>query len=1099
MALISVNTPQGVQHGRIAGDTPTEEEWEKIKEHFPAAQGQEFEYTVAGRPVIEEEVEESLSEVLPDREVKSTSLRYQVGRMDTDEEKHNLLNQLLGTDAIEKVQEDTFVIDQAKVDPAVRQKYGLGDSGRIYLDKPGFTWKDVVDFAGESGPSVLAAIGTSLAVTGLGFIPGMLFVGGAAALAKALDESVEHIQGLNRQSAGDVATMIATEGVFNAVFEGGGRAVAKVVGRLIKGPGPTLSSQRIDELINSGLSEKQAFKAAREEALASYQAAIASGAKPTVEAAAGKTLAARALAINEKIIPNAAVGRANARYIEKLLNDLDAGVLSEADALRLLADNNTFVGNLVKQNLSNPDEAFKLTKQHLDDIVKAELKRYEEVFVPSQLLPEQYTQNVELAATLFKTESNNLYDLATTTMGKNAKDFKIQPVIDTLDSLRRDNPFIEYSGTLFSKLRKPEYADMSIVQLQQLKAALRLSKGDPELVATAAQAGIGKLITSIDDLLMGKQIELARDASRGYRIVSKKGVRGVVREDIPPAELDSLRKGLVQWDEANKLYGEGQEQFNNTAVNTIATKAKNKFFNSNKEVIVEAGNVPKLKMYLNAVTPTLNASQHLTQPGATEALERLQSLVINNKFKQAQTFVEDSGLSGIVPKIEGFIDQLPAKDVFRIAQRDAYATEIGNLIELSRAGGNPQMIRESVRNSLAKEWLAKTKLGSQTRGQNDPIKFADEFSALGKEMQDTLFGTETAATMREAMDAFRLTGLDEASASRLFEAIPTMVNQPLKAQMQGLKELSERAVSESSDSVLKAIKDGKITDSSALVAGLLKNPSSYNRLKSVVGETELEKVGGVKDMVMNNLVRASIAKEGFSEATVQSGAWGTAFKNQLLAQNKNGSLNAILGVDTVKSLNKIADDAIKISDLPIKGYGGIAAAPAALALIALAWTGHFYTAGISLGAIMGVGRFLRSKAALKLITSPRLRTQEYKAAVRAGAELPAMESVYTINRLSSIAASEMSLIMGSGIFGEIAGEARKEATQEVIEGMSDLQRGRRGTYQEDVSSILDPIRQEPDLTYEEIMQGAARSGNVPGAGEVLRRLEEEKLLGDMAR
>ncbi|MAF79601.1 hypothetical protein CL629_00800 [bacterium] len=1095
MALISVNTPQGVQHGRIAGDTPTEEEWEKIKEHFPAAQGQEFEYTVAGRPVIEEEVEESLSEVLPDREVKSTSLRYQVGRMDTDEEKHNLLNQLLGTDAIEKVQEDTFVIDQAKVDPAVRRKYGLGDSGRIYLDKPGFTWKDVADFAGESGPSVLAAIGTSLAVTGLGFIPGMLFVGGAAALAKALDESVEHIQGLNRQSAGDVATMIATEGVFNAVFEGGGRAVAKVVGRLIKGPGPTVSSRRMDELINSGLDKDQAFRAAREEALASYQAAIASGAKPTVEAAAGKTLAARALAINEKIIPNAKVGRANARYIEKLLNDLDAGVLSEADALRLLADNNTFVGNLVKQNLSNPDEAFKLTKQHLDDIVKAELKRYEEVFVPSQLLPEQYTQNVELAATLFKTESNNLYDLATTTMGKNAKDFKIQPVIDTLDALRRDNPFIEYSGTLFSKLRKPKYADMSIVQLQQLKAALRLSKGDPDLVATAAQAGIGKLITSIDDLLMGKQVELARDAARGYKIVSKKGVRGVVREDIPPAELDSLRKGLVQWDEANKIYGEGQEQFNNAAVNSIATKAKNKFFNSNKEVmeeVVEAGNVPKLQMYLNAVTPTLKAAQHLTQPGATEALERLQSLVINNKFKQAQRFVEDSGLSGVVPKIQGFIDELPVNDVFRIAQRDAYATEVGNLIELSRAGGNPQMIRESVRNSLAKEWLAKTKLVSQTRGLNDPIKFADEFSALGKEMQDTLFGTETAATMREAMDAFRLTGLDEASASRLFEAIPTMVNQPLKAQMQGLKQLSERAVSESSDSVLKAIKDGKITDSSALVAGLLKNPSSYNRLKSVVGEAELEKVGGVKDMVMNNLVRASIAKEGFSEATVQSGAWGTAFKNQLLAQNKNGSLNAILGVDTVKSLNKIADDAIKISDLPIKGYGGIAAAPAALALIALAWSGHFYAAGISLGAIMGVGRFLRSKAALKLITSPRLRAQEYKAAVRAGAELPAMESVYTINRLSSIAASEMSLIMGSGIFGEMAGETRKKATQEVIKGMSDLQ---RAPGEPDVSSILSPVRQEPDLTYEEIMQGAARSGNVPGAESVLRRIEEEKLLG----
>ena len=179
--------------------------------------------------------------------------------------------------------------------------------------------------------------------------------------------------------------------------------------------------------------------------------------------------------------------------------------------------------------------------------------------------------------------------------------------------------------------------------------------------------------------------------------------------------------------------------------------------------------------------------------------------MIKGNFKQAEKFIDTSGLKGAVPKIEGFIEELPIGDVLRVSQRKAYEKEIANLIEVSRAGSSPQMIRESVRNSLAKEWVEQTSLKSQTVGKFDPTKFADDFSKLGEGMQNTLFGAEAAATMREGMDAFRLVGLSEKAGQGLFDYIPRIANQPLKNHVQALKEIAERGIAESDDAVLGAI------------------------------------------------------------------------------------------------------------------------------------------------------------------------------------------------------------------------------------------------------------------------------------------------------
>jgi len=120
MGQISIQTPQGIRHGTIAGDSPTDEEMEKIRNLFPAEPGDEFEYKVVGTPRLVEEVEEE--DTAPTEEVKSNLLRYSVGRMDTPEEKENLLRQILGPDAVRQDEAGSFIIDQAKSCPGTTSK-----------------------------------------------------------------------------------------------------------------------------------------------------------------------------------------------------------------------------------------------------------------------------------------------------------------------------------------------------------------------------------------------------------------------------------------------------------------------------------------------------------------------------------------------------------------------------------------------------------------------------------------------------------------------------------------------------------------------------------------------------------------------------------------------------------------------------------------------------------------------------------------------------------------------------------------------------------------------------------------------------------------
>ena len=242
---------------------------------------------------------------------------------------------------------------------------------------------------------------------------------------------------------------------------------------------------------------------------------------------------------------------------------------------------------------------------------------------------------------------------------------------------------------------------------------------------------------------------------------------------------------------------------------------------------------------------------------------------------------------------------------------------------------------------------------------------------------------------------------------------------------------------------------------------------------------------------MKNLIYNSF-KTPLDEASLQSGAWGKSLLDAIELQNKNGALSTILGNDVVQGLKTLGKGGVDISDVSIKGFGGIAAAPAAMALLWGAWAAPLTTLGAA-GLIVGSSRILRNKSFLKLLTSPRLRSVDYKKAIEAGADLPSLawqrESgtmTYALNRLGSIMSSEIGLVSSSGLFGIPPREIRKEA--EVAEAFN-IPQGTPRTRQPTTGTL------PPQYTMEKALQSNLEEARRRGIDPRLLEVEQRKLLG----
>ena len=214
MSVIQVRTPNGdIVKVRIAGDTPTEEETNVIRQQFfsqpqkrTASSFQDLLDQESGFTQQEQEPEQLFD---TETGIKDASLRAALSAAENNKEQENILNKF-GLSSIDYTRDKR---NRLALTPTGAKKFGVDTDKNVLIDESGFSRYDFADFAGFL-PELTGAVGGALkgAAVGTAVAPGigtLLFGalgaglgGGGGSLA---EEAIEGLSGVSDQTATEIA------------------------------------------------------------------------------------------------------------------------------------------------------------------------------------------------------------------------------------------------------------------------------------------------------------------------------------------------------------------------------------------------------------------------------------------------------------------------------------------------------------------------------------------------------------------------------------------------------------------------------------------------------------------------------------------------------------------------------------------------------------------------------------------------------------------------------------------------------------------------------------------------------------------------------
>ena len=941
-------------------------------------------------------------------EVKDLGLQYFVGRGDTDEERLLRLTKVFGQEGVTQVGADDYVLNLDNIGEELKDKYNLPETGTIRFNEPGLSWQDVSGFLGRETVPLVAALGASVAATGVGFGAGVGLVAAAGATGKAIDEFIveDIFEGLQRQSTEDVLWDVGLQALIEGGGEGVGRGSGAGIKWALKGKGPAPDSVRVAELRDKFLAEgasprvatKRATSAAREELSATYRQMIEDGANIPAVTLSGKNILGRTQAIWESIFPNQAAVAENVDYVNKILKQHQMGEISSDQAKKAISDTAENMAAKLAQSMTDPDKIVKQANKELRTVLEKEFdtinKVLESTTSGSQGLATEFQRGLELATKLFTFRSGQMYKQADDLLS--GEKISLRPLQERLGALQGN--VLAGGDQLQSGIFKyiMENPEISISQIPALRSALRATEAHPELLGTTAGRNIKEFLDILNGSIRKKEVDLAQELA--FR-AGPRGAKGQFQAARSPSEIANLRDGLDNLASANKHYEEGAEIINSGMIQQMNQLIKDKNIVDIKGLVdlaVRPNQPNLLKFVLDTVTPESAEVNAIIEVGKANPgfFRGLQEQIRSGDIKGVNEALEGVGLgasslekAGIkadkaMLTVPDVFTQLPKNDPTRLRLQNDFAETLKLYDEMSVAAAAPSNFREGFRSLLAKNWMDDAvKLNQSDEGVNYRA-LVSSFDSLGTKVQNELFGKQ-AGEFRRVMNDFKL--LSRTSAKQLDEFVGTIGNQDARSIVDAFKGAVQQAEAESQNAFLRAMRGGPV-EVDKIVSHVLKNPKNYDTLRGRVGDEMLDAPGGFKDLVLERIVSSGFPTGAVTSDVVQSGAFGQAWMKTMKDMNKNGALNKILGDDAVSDLMKISKAGEDISDSVMKGKTGLAAAGYAAAFGTSLLMNPIGTLG-GAASILALSRALRSKPIMKVLASPRLRAYEAERAMRMGAEL----------------------------------------------------------------------------------------------------------------
>jgi hypothetical protein len=311
MAIINVETPQGIVKVEIAGDTPTEQETNAIRSQFfttPDKTEQTFEDLLAQSAKKTPQGQPIQANFDTKSGIQDAGLRALLSGAENNAEEENIL-------ATQGFSKEDYIRDnrgRLALTPSGARKVGVETDKNVLIDEEGFSRNDLSDLAGiipELAGGVTGAI--KGATVGSTILPGFgtllggaigAFVGGGG--GSLVEEAIEGIAGVSEQTAGEIATDAAVEG---------GIAAA---GELLFGI-PILAYRAIAP------SGKKFIQEASKEELRITAEGIKRGLEPTIAQIKGRPIAAKFQQLQESVLGGSPRTQKIAAAMEKEIGELN--------------------------------------------------------------------------------------------------------------------------------------------------------------------------------------------------------------------------------------------------------------------------------------------------------------------------------------------------------------------------------------------------------------------------------------------------------------------------------------------------------------------------------------------------------------------------------------------------------------------------------------------------------------------------------------------------------------------------------------------------------------------------------------------------------
>ena len=919
MGDIIVETPQGDVIVEIAGDTPTEAEQQAIMRQFAPQQPTAGEINlstasveeiqdyarqrrlagidpVTGQPLTEDEYVSNYKEPGVDYSTGLDSVggfsRFQFGRMDDTEEKSGYLQGIVGEEGFRVDPLGRHILTQEG-----RTKLGLGEGRELAVDEEGFSFNDVKEFAGATALPIATGIGASLIASGVGFIPGTLIVGAATAGGKLLDEGIEAAQGLQRQSASEIARDTALEGLFGGLGEGVGRGISAIFGRLIKGPGGE-ANEALRVKANNLIDQKF---------------------RPTVAGATSDSFSPvlnRLQAVYEGNFPNEKAALDN---LNEALAQVRAAGIADDSAINNLDE---IVKKDIREFYQTSDQALADAQAKMDSAVRNEIDQIMRNLKDGKSVPKDLNDMIRQRKAVFDEDVDRLYTKTTDTL-RGAKIISTKGIKDELKRLEEDSIADIASTGFAAKVRA--LGDFATPQeVSRLRKGLTDATYNPALMNDVNVGALGSLKASINDAFIDAEIKLSQ--MRNPAVLPEGATARLPRGfELKGVSFAEAQEALSLLRRTNQLYRTGIKRFDNVVVQDIVRQAQNGQMN--------------MKFIFDKIVQEDN-------PEALDQLFKAIRGVPTNKALGAEAGIADLDAGTRILKqqqIGGRSVEQALKDVENLAPNDPtrrfVETEAARLEReaLGRATirGKGSDMAEEVRQGLSRMYLEKQIRASRTidqaTGQEviDPIKLVANVRQKGTAV-DKLLGKD----LKDVNDI--LTVLERGKSNLAPSVVAQLRSKPLGDALKDLQAAQATRAAVDKDVLINTL--NSTSDPEVIAQAVFKNPSSIKQAQRFLPPERME---NVRDAAMGRILKQVGATvdsatgdirltDDFVEA-FKSGRLGNKFQSVFRSYGDE-TLDAMFGKNAAESLNQMAETMVSVSNASTAGKGGLAAPQIALAL-----------------------------------------------------------------------------------------------------------------------------------------------------------------------